>query len=275
MRYSMILVIPVLLLISVAAISCKNQKLHNPTSTQDSVSRRNSSDWAGFYHGKISGTDGKDINLTLVLKENSTYLYQWRHEGRNDEYFQQKGSFSWNNKGSIIKLQMKGNPASLPDEYTVEDSFLRPRGWKKKDVEGAIQGKYMLVKTPHELSEKQWVLTELKGQPVPGDKNLNKTPLLNINGYNGVISGNGGCNIISGTFRLSPPDKITFQNIATTKMLCPEMEVEKNLLDVLHKTQRYKITGDTLLLLHESNSTLAGFISLKNETRDEDHLRRE
>lgn len=270
MRYTTIYIIAIGVLFSVLTNGCKNHKsIHSTTDSVDGSSL----EWEGFYHGQLPSSGGDGMNVTLILKEDSTYVYQFRYEGRNDEYFQQKGSFSWNNKGSIIELQMKENPASLPEKYTVEENFLRPREWKKKDVEGTIQGEYMLVKTPQELSENQWVLTELKGQSVPGDRKLNKTPSLNINGYNGVFSGNGGCNTINGTIKLNPPDKITFQNIATTKMLCPEMEVEKNLLDVLRKTQRYKITGDTLHLLHESNNTMASFVKLQEDTQDDKQLR--
>ncbi len=265
MRIPKILFIMSGLLISVVMISCKNQQSSGSVNQPDKSNSRNSLDWAGFYHGKLPCADCEGINATMILNDDHTYIYQWRYAGKNDQYYEHRGTFDWDEQGNTIALQIENNTDSLPTVYFVGENFLRQHDLKGKKIEGDLENMYILAKTPRALSVNQWILTTINDQPVPGNKELNKTPMINLNGYNGVLSGNGGCNNIFGSLNLKPHNKISFENIGATKMLCSEMEVETLLIDVLRETNRYSINEDTLLFMNESMDTLARFEKYNSE----------
>lgn len=222
-------------------------------------------DWAGVYHGKLPCADCEGINATMILNDNNTYIYQWRYMGKDDQYYEHRGTFAWDKTGNAITLNVEDDQISMPVKYAVGENHLRQYDMDGNKIEGDLEEMYILAKTPQKLSENQWKVTEINGQAVPGDKNLNKTPLLNINGLNGRLTGNGGCNQIFGSIELKPHNKISFDNIGATKMLCPEMEVEIQLIEILRETKRYSVNEDTLLFMNESMDTLARFENYRGE----------
>lgn len=97
-------------------------------------------------------------------------------------------------------------------------------------------------KTQPSISNTKWVLADnVKG----------KTPTLNIEGTK--ISGNAGCNnyfggvatdATSGTFSTS--------QMGSTKMFCDNMSVEDNFLQMMHKANKYVVSGSTLELYQDN-----------------------
>jgi heat shock protein HslJ len=73
----------------------------------------------------------------------------------------------------------------------------------------------------------------------------------------GKVTGNTGCNQLTGTAKQSG-DKIVFANIATTKMVCPGAanELEKAVLAVLDGEVTMKIDANRLTLKHASGKGL-------------------
>ena len=96
------------------------------------------------------------------------------------------------------------------------------------------------------LEQHKWVLSELNGTPVQMS-NTNKDANLQFNYKEMRISGNGGCNNISGTFTATKT-KLLFGPVLSTKMACPDMKFEDNFLQVLAQVNRYEITATELLL---------------------------
>jgi len=72
------------------------------------------------------------------------------------------------------------------------------------------------------------------------------------------ISGFGGCNRFFGTFNTNG-DKITFKELASTKMMCPEenMNTEKNMMDALAQTTMYSLENNILYLKNETSDLIS------------------
>jgi len=90
----------------------------------------------------------------------------------------------------------------------------------------------------------EWKVAELNG--------VTKNPLetrqaINFDTLRKLVSGNAGCNRMTGTVEYNDTQKhiIKFSRMATTRMACPDMEGESEFLDVLNKVVRYEAVGDT------------------------------
>lgn len=74
------------------------------------------------------------------------------------------------------------------------------------------------------------------------------------------IHGNSGCNIINGTLYIDPLKDmgVEFQELISTRMMCPDMHIETALLVALEETQFCKkITDDEISLLDGDGKQLA------------------
>ena len=75
------------------------------------------------------------------------------------------------------------------------------------------------------------------------------------------VQGNSGCNTFAGSFQLKEVKRITFSQIASTKMACLDfdMNLETQFLNVLNQADSYYIKGDTLQLIRDRMASLAIF----------------
>lgn len=65
----------------------------------------------------------------------------------------------------------------------------------------------------------------------------------------GTFSGMGACNRIFGKYSLGEKRAMHFSNIASTKMMCQEAELESAFSKILNQTTHYEVDGDMLMLL--------------------------
>ncbi|WP_118195013.1 META domain-containing protein [Albibacterium indicum] len=108
------------------------------------------------------------------------------------------------------------------------------------------------------ITEKYWKLTELNGQPVSGD--FNKEPHFILKKEDNRVTGNGSCNGFGGSYTLDEEKgRISFSNLFSTRMACPDMSVEQAFMDVLSKVDNYSLHGDTLTLNKARMAPLAKF----------------
>ncbi|MGF1554881.1 DUF4377 domain-containing protein [Paucihalobacter sp.] len=109
--------------------------------------------------------------------------------------------------------------------------------------------KYSLVEvlekkpTPTALEDGSWLVVGIVG--FKGD--FKRDPLLSLSPDLNQVSGSTGCNRIFGKI-ITDKNKLSFQNIGTTKMACDDNGLETQMLTVLEKTVSYKITENVLLL---------------------------
>lgn len=65
----------------------------------------------------------------------------------------------------------------------------------------------------------------------------------------GTFSGIGACNRIFGQYNVTDKGVMKFENMASTKMMCRDIELEDAFNKILAQTTHYEIDGDMLLLL--------------------------
>jgi heat shock protein HslJ len=115
------------------------------------------------------------------------------------------------------------------------------------------------------LYQYQWFAVELKGKTVPAEV---KAWLTFTKAESNRVSGSTGCNSTTGSFELSGTDVLAFRQMATTRRACMGNadEVERNFMEVINETTKWKITGNQLILSN-GKTTLAKFKGVKPVTQ--------
>ncbi|WP_419870531.1 META domain-containing protein [Chryseobacterium sp. CT-SW4] len=92
------------------------------------------------------------------------------------------------------------------------------------------------------LANTKWTLADnVKG----------KVPTLNIDGEK--ISGNAGCNNYFGTLTMdTATGNFTAGQMGSTRMMCDNMSVEQNFMDMVQKANKYVVVGSTLELYKDN-----------------------
>lgn len=88
----------------------------------------------------------------------------------------------------------------------------------------------------------EWNIVEVEGNQIAAS-GQQKTPVIGFDLAQKRIYGNSGCNRMMGTFEADSlnPGKLKFGPIAGTRMACPDMNVEKNVLAALEKVQAFDV----------------------------------
>ena len=84
------------------------------------------------------------------------------------------------------------------------------------------------------------------------------TPFIGFNTAENRIYGNVGCNTINGALLQNEKtaNSLKFENIATTMMMCPDMETETTVLNALNETRSFSIKNGQVYLLGENGNEL-------------------
>lgn len=101
----------------------------------------------------------------------------------------------------------------------------------------------------------KWTLVELDGKAVPADS---KAHLLFAPGQTTQVSGNAGCNRLTGGVALSGESGLKFLPLAVTRMACMEPTVEPQFLAALEKVNDWRISNKELRL-YDDDKLLAKF----------------
>lgn len=90
----------------------------------------------------------------------------------------------------------------------------------------------------------QWQVVRIMGQDYSFDKDKF---VFTFNAGN--FSGVGACNRMMGEFTSSTTGALKFQNLASTKMMCPNADLETKLAQILDGATHYEVDGNLLLIL--------------------------
>jgi len=95
------------------------------------------------------------------------------------------------------------------------------------------------------ITEKYWKLIELRGKPVVLDESVNREPFFILKTEDRRVNGNTGCNTLMGTYEIDPAAKrIKFSQMATSMMMCLNMEIENEMKKVFEMTDNYALSPD-------------------------------
>lgn len=100
----------------------------------------------------------------------------------------------------------------------------------------------------------EWNIIEINGivvVPAPDQE----FPFIGFDTKNGKVYGNSGCNRMAGSFDVNAKSgTIHLGAMGSTRMACPDMTVEQNVLSALSRVERYKKLGkDNMALCGSSN----------------------
>lgn len=99
----------------------------------------------------------------------------------------------------------------------------------------------------------EWQLVQLNGRAVPVEGDL----FTVVFGEDGRLSGLGACNRFMGSYQTTETGGLTVgQNMASTRMFCPDLDREQAFGDVLSGATHYEVDGDMLMLLTDGELRL-------------------
>ena len=104
-----------------------------------------------------------------------------------------------------------------------------------------------------------WVLKEMNGKILTTDDYAKEAPRMEINVKDKKVMGYTSCNNFFGGL-LTEADKITFSDLASTRMFC-EKSVENEFLKALEEAERFEIK-DLHLLLYKDQTLIAKFLKV-------------
>lgn len=96
-----------------------------------------------------------------------------------------------------------------------------------------------------------WQVTKLNGTAVPTDVEMQMV----IDIPEQKLHGNAGCNTMNGSIYMNPDiqNSLEFKNIATTRMTCPQIALEQQLLTALAQVTTVQLGKDGSLMLVDAN----------------------
>lgn len=287
------------LLIFLSVIGCQKQVKNEEVETNDTIVKsdnsQNSLDYLGIYKGVLPCADCEGIATTLELKENATYSLKTSYQGKSTKVFEQKGTFKWNDNGNTIELSDIDNG---PNNYFVGENTLTQLDMSNSIIEGDLATAYILKKeiatseiaktieenpsteklnnrmitktviktvNPAEgkfaLAKTHWRLIELNGKKIKqkGKKDF----FIQLNSSDGRFHGYAGCNNFNGNYAMPKSFEISFSNIISTMMACPNMDLESILMKTLQEVNQYTIKGKILELKKAKMTPLAKFEAVK------------
>jgi copper homeostasis protein (lipoprotein) len=214
---------------------------------------RQSLDWPGTYRGVLPCADCEGIETTVVLSADGTYRAQAKYLGKGEEPFSEQGSFAWDAAGSSVLLQ-----GVQTVRYAVGENRLTRLGLDGTPIEGALADRYVLTRLVTGVTETRWKLVELNGRKLAA---LDRTPYLVLSRSDRRVSGFGGCNAFGGSYELDEAHlRLRFGRIASTMRACLSgMAEEKELHEVLRRTDSFAVEGTTLSLTLARMAPLARF----------------
>ncbi len=113
------------------------------------------------------------------------------------------------------------------------------------------------TKVLEDINYKTWIVTSI------GNSKLSTRAFLKFSPESQSIKGYTGCNTFNGSAKFSN-DEISISNVAMTKKLCPDSDMENEIISTLQKAKKYDVVEGILHFTTED-----GDILMKLKTEDQ------
>lgn len=264
-----------LLVFAVVGCSKKGSKEQTTESVTDSLivvdehNARISLDYIGEYNGVLPCADCEGIETSLALTDESNYTLKTKYLGKGDDnVFEEKGTYTWNDAGNTIVF----SDSDKPNQYFVGENTLTQLDLEGNKISGNLADKYVLTKAVvatmissvnnPELSNTKWLLIELHGKPIKKPDTSTEDLFIQFDDQGGYTA-YAGCNRMAGRFISEKPLIIKFEKGISTLMACPDMDIEQEFAKVLETADNYTIGNDNLSLNKARMAPLARFTKAK------------
>lgn len=115
----------------------------------------------------------------------------------------------------------------------------------------------------------EWTISKVDGVEI---EVADKTPFLSFNVADNAVHGNGGCNIINGSFSQEEGNasSLKFGQMISTMMAGPRMETEGKVLEAINKVASFVVNEDgTLSLMDAGNNEVLLLVRNTGKTLSE------
>ncbi|WP_412987028.1 META domain-containing protein [Pontimicrobium sp. IMCC45349] len=108
----------------------------------------------------------------------------------------------------------------------------------------------------YKIGQNSWKVIGLGKQ-----KEFNKTPWMTFSMSENKVNGFAGCNTFFGKFHLND-NTISFENMGSTKMMCPDIATEDSFFNLLYNVKSYEFVDNVLHFMADDNTVLMKFEQL-------------
>lgn len=180
------------------------------------------------------------------------------------------GSFDINAKPGTLELGAMGSTRMMCPDMTTEENVLNALAQVKGYKDAGENKMYLcnaddrpvvtLVKKESDVTvtalEGEWSVKEVNGEAVPSG--MENQPFVAFDVTKKSIHGNAGCNVINGSFEASDSNakSISFPNVASTMMSCPDMETETKILKAMNEVKSFDVLAGGNVGLYDADSNL-------------------
>ena len=223
----------------------------------DMHNAQNALDWAGIYKGTLPCADCEGIATTITLHDDLTFNLFRKYLQSEEETFAEDGTFSWNEEGNTIKLSTDGR------QYFAGENILFHLDNEGRRITGELAERYTLQKAnadKHAVTDTYWKLVTIGDEPIAALDGNKEAHFILVSEENS-IRGFAGCNGFGGSYSIQDDNQITFFQLFSTKMACPNLDTEHKFMKALEATQGFKIDKDELWLIDSNQNPVAKFES--------------
>lgn len=220
---------------------------------------QNALDWMGTYHGITPCADCEGIETALTLNEDHTYILETRYLGKSDEVFRESGTFTWNDDGSQIEIDV-GDEGACSAHYLIQENRIIQLDLDGNRITGNLADYYVLDKITNRLADRYWRLSVIGGTVVDTTRTGPKDPHIILHPLGNKASGTGGCNSVSADYRISEENRISFSQVISTRMACQDAAYETDFIQLMERASTYTLESDTLTLFSDEGDSLLVFI---------------
>lgn len=107
------------------------------------------------------------------------------------------------------------------------------------------------------LQGTEWHLMRLMGK----DLALDNDKFVFTFSADGEFAGVGACNRIFGAYKSNDARALKFENIASTRRMCPDANLETQFVEILDRATHYEVDGNILMIL--SNGEVQAILMAK------------
>lgn len=224
--------------------------------TSQGDNSQNALDWAGVYSGVVPCASCPGIQTVIKLNSDLTYRLEATYIDQEGAPLVKTGKFEWNEKGhSITLLGFEKGEGS--NRYQVGENRLIQLDLEGNKVSGALADQYVLNKGS-ELIERYWKLVEINGKGVtPSD--TDREAHLVFKAFDNRFHGSTGCNSFFGQYEMKDGQQVAFSQAGSTRMMCPDMSVEDQMLKLFGQSFSYVLEGQKLMFKDASGQVVAHF----------------
>nr|WP_304608530.1 META domain-containing protein [Pontibacter anaerobius] len=111
-----------------------------------------------------------------------------------------------------------------------------------------------------------WTLLSLEGQDVQRPQNT-QTAFIRFEEGKTRVHGFTGCNRFFGRYEAGEQQSLRLSGLSSTRMACPNMDQENQMMDALSRVDTYRIAGK-VLTLYANGTAVATFMAGTEESID-------